>query len=94
MDSGSRRRSADLIGNVIPAWLLQDLTGCAEDDPVVQALAEQDFIFPGDKPGTLRFKHGITRDVVYDAVGLRQRRALHLRIAESMRRRAACGAQS
>jgi len=78
-------RTAAVIGNVIPAWLLHELTGCAADDPRVQELAEHDFIFPGEAAGTLRFKHGITRDVIYDSVGLHPRRALHLRIAEAMR---------
>lgn len=79
-------RTAAVIGNVIPAWLLQALTGCPEDDPLVQGLAGADFIFPGETPGTLRFKHGITRDVIYDAIGLHARRAMHLRIAEALRR--------
>ena len=77
-------RTAAVIGNVIPAWLLQELSGCAEDHPLVRALAEQDFIFPGETPGTLRFKHGITRDVIYDSVGLHARKAMHLRIAKAL----------
>ncbi|MEP7056409.1 MAG: AAA family ATPase [Caldimonas sp.] len=81
-------RTAAVIGNVIPSWLLRDLTGCAADHPLVRELAEHDFIFPGETPGTLRFKHGITRDVIYDSVGLRTRRAMHLRIAEALRQNA------
>jgi len=77
-------RAAAVIGNVFPAWLLQRITGLADDDPLLLALAEQDLIFPAEQPGPdrlLRFKHGITRDVVYEAVGLHERRALHRRIA-------------
>lgn len=77
-------RAAAVIGNVVPAWLLEMLTGRGEDDPLVQELADQDFIFPGETGGTLRFKHGITRDVIYDAVGLHQRKEMHLRIAEAL----------
>jgi len=77
-------RVAAVIGNVIPVWLLEKLTGCGEDDALVLALAEQDFLFPGEAPGTLRFKHGITRDVIYDAVGLHQRKDMHLRIAAAL----------
>jgi class 3 adenylate cyclase/tetratricopeptide (TPR) repeat protein len=77
-------RTAAIIGNVVPAWLLERLTGRGESDPQVQGLAEQDFLFPDETPGWLRFKHGITRDVIYDSVGLHPRRALHLRIAESL----------
>jgi tetratricopeptide (TPR) repeat protein len=80
-------RTAAVVGTVIPSWLLQDLTGCAEDHPLVRGLANEDFIFPGEVPGSLRFKHGITRDVVYDSVGLRAHKAMHLRIADALRRR-------
>ncbi|WP_162250756.1 AAA family ATPase [Pelomonas sp. Root1217] len=74
-------RVAAVIGNVIPSWLLQALSGCGEQHPAVQALAAQDFIFPDQRPGHLRFKHGITRDVVYEATGLHERQALHRRIS-------------
>ena len=77
-------RAAAVIGNVFPTWLLQRITGRGEDDPLVRALAEQDFLFPSEQAGTLRFKHGITRDVVYDAVGLHQREAMHLAVATAL----------
>ena len=85
-------RAAAIVGPVVPAWLLQHLTGRAEDDPLVRALAEQDFIFPGGQPGTLRFKHGITRDVIYESVGLRERQAMHRQVAEVLAARDAAGA--
>lgn len=75
-------RAAAVIGSVFPAWLLEQLTGHGADDPLVAALAEQDFVFAGEQPGTLRFKHGITRDVIYEAVGLHRRREMHRRIAQ------------
>jgi len=77
-------RAAAIIGNVVPIWLLEVLTGCGGDHPLVRALAELDFIFPGERAETLRFKHGITREVIYDAVGLHQRRTMHLRIAQAI----------
>lgn len=86
-------RAAAVIGNVIPSWLLERVTGCGEHHPSVRALAEQDFIFPGQRAGELRFKHGITRDVIYEAVGLHLRRAMHGRIAELLRERSASGGQ-
>ena len=84
-DQGDLLAAASVIGNIIPVWLLEQVTGHGEDDPLVKALAEQDFLFPGERSATLRFKHGVTRDVIYDSVGLRERRALHLRIAEAFR---------
>ena len=77
-------RVAAVIGNVIPVWLLQALTGCGERHPDVQALAAQDFIFPDQRTGHLRFKHGITRDVVYEATGLHARQALHRQISTAL----------
>jgi tetratricopeptide (TPR) repeat protein len=77
-------RLAAVIGTVIPVWLLEALSGCGEQHPAVQALAAQDFIFPDQSPGQLRFKHGITRDVVYDATGLHERQALHRRISAEL----------
>lgn len=86
-------RLAAVIGNVIPVWLLEALTGCGEQHPAVQALAAQDFIFPDQRPGHLRFKHGITRDVVYEATGLHERQALHRRISAELQARGAGSGQ-
>jgi class 3 adenylate cyclase/tetratricopeptide (TPR) repeat protein len=79
-------RTAAVIGFVIPAWLLQQLTGFGQDDPIVRELAEKDLIFPAEG-GTLRFKHGVTREVVYQSVGLHERQRTHLRIAQLLRER-------
>ena len=35
---------------------------------------------PRRRPGGFRFKHGITRDAVYESIGLRERQALHQRV--------------
>jgi class 3 adenylate cyclase/tetratricopeptide (TPR) repeat protein len=86
-------RVAAVIGNVVPAWLLERVSGQPTDGPVQLGLAEQDFIFPGERAGTLRFKHGITRDIVYESVGLHVRQELHLRIAEALRQHGAAESQ-
>jgi tetratricopeptide (TPR) repeat protein len=86
-------RAASVIGNVIPLSLLERVTGCGEHHPVVLALAEQDLIFPGERQGTLRFKHGIARDVIYKAVGLHQRNAMHMQIAETLRQHVPSGGE-
>jgi class 3 adenylate cyclase/tetratricopeptide (TPR) repeat protein len=84
-------RTAAVIGNVIPSQVLESITGCGADHPFVLALTEQDLIYPGKQRGTLRFKHGIARDVIYEAVGLRQRKALHRQIAETLRHQVSSG---
>jgi tetratricopeptide (TPR) repeat protein len=68
----------------MPNWLFERVTGCRVEDPLVRALAEEDLIFPGEQAETLRFKHGITRDAVYDSVGLRERTRLHLTTAHAL----------
>ncbi len=83
--------AAAVIGNVVPTWLLERLTGCGEDHLWVRALAAQDLVFAGEANGTLRFKHGITRDVVYGAVGLQKRRAMHREIAKLIQADARAG---
>ena len=86
--------AAAVIGNVVPAWLLETLTGRNERHPLVRGLADHDLVFPGESSATLRFKHGITRDVVYGAIGLKKRRAMHLGIAKLLLARAEPGAEA
>jgi class 3 adenylate cyclase/tetratricopeptide (TPR) repeat protein len=80
-------RGASVIGNVFPRWLLAEVTGVEVDDDQVRALASQDFIYPADQPGMLRFKHGVTREVVHASVGLRDRISMHLNAARALERR-------
>jgi class 3 adenylate cyclase len=73
-------RAAAVIGNAVPIGSLVSACGGAPDETTLRALADADFLY-ADPAGTgLRFKHGITRDAVYDSIGLRERRALHERI--------------
>jgi class 3 adenylate cyclase/tetratricopeptide (TPR) repeat protein len=83
-------RSVAVIGTLIPMALLRELTGLEADDPLLQHLASKDLLFL-ETPDTFRFKHGLTRDVVYESVGLRERRALHLRIANALSQHASGG---
>lgn len=76
-------RVASVIGNVVPQWLMTTLTGHASSSESLQRLAAEDLLY-GDSHQRLRFKHGITRDVVYESVGLYERRALHRRIAQAL----------
>ena len=84
-------RTAAVIGNVIPLPVLESITGYSVDDPLILALTERDLIYPGEQRGTLRFKHGIARDVIYESVGLRERRALHMRTAQTLKQQASSG---
>ena len=86
-------RTAAVIGNSVPAWLLARIIGCAPDSSLVRDLAEHDFLFPGEHAGTLRFKHGVTRDVIYASVGLLARQLLHLRIGAALMQHAAASGE-
>jgi class 3 adenylate cyclase/tetratricopeptide (TPR) repeat protein len=80
-------RAAAVVGNVIPGWILQELTGFNQEHPVVRDLAARDLLFAGDAEGTLRFKHGITRRAIYDSLGLRRRAEMHLQVAQLLEER-------
>ncbi len=75
---------AAVMGPVFSAALFQSISGVGPDDPRSVALIAQDFIYPGDVPGTLRFKHGMTRDAIYRTIGLAERRELHGRIVQAL----------
>lgn len=77
-------RIAAVIGTIIPIPLLEAMVGRAITTSEIGALAEADFIYPVGNAEVLRFKHGLTRDNIYEAVGLHERRALHRRIAEEL----------
>jgi tetratricopeptide (TPR) repeat protein len=77
-------RAASVIGHMVPSWLFSAMTGVEPGDAVVAELATADFLFPGDVGGTLRFKHGITRDAIYRTIGLKERQALHKRVVEAI----------
>lgn len=83
-------RTLAVIGNSVPAWLLRAVTGLTLDDHAVHRLAHEDLLYP-DSTTTLRFKHGLARDVIYESVGLHERRALHAEVAAALQAQAAGG---
>jgi class 3 adenylate cyclase/tetratricopeptide (TPR) repeat protein len=77
-------RAAAVVGTVVPNALLDAVCEPAPSAPILQALAEADFLYPSGRPGELRFKHGITRDAVYESISLAERRALHQRVLAAL----------
>lgn len=73
--------AAAVIGHIVPAAHLEQLSGMPQRHPDVQALAIQGLLLPTESPGALRFNNGITRDVVYEKTSLQDRRDLHRRMA-------------
>ena len=80
-------RAAAVIGTDIETWLLERVA--AEEDVVagLERLAHNALVHRTDRPGVFRFKHGVTRDVVYDSVRIGERRRLHGAIAEAIEAR-------
>jgi len=80
-------RRAAVIGHIIPEWLFEQVVEIPPDDRVARELMDEDFLYRGELPGTLRFKHGITRDAIYATVSIEERRVLHGRVIEALRAR-------
>ena len=78
-------QTAAVIGNVIPERVLKAVSGAECVRTTMSQLSDLDIIHPAGQPGLYRFKHGIAREAIYDTVGIRERRSLHLRIAEVLK---------
>jgi predicted ATPase/class 3 adenylate cyclase len=84
-------RLAAVIGIEFDLELLVQLSGASlpELQPQLAALSGDDLIYASDNPGSYHFKHGLTREVVYESVLIAERRQLHRRVAELVERLAA-----
>lgn len=80
---------ASVIGYVIPEWLLNDLASVKPNAKNLRALRDADFLYPAETGNSLRFKHGITRDVIYEMIHLKERQELHKRVIEKLSAQAA-----
>lgn len=83
-DEAAVVRAASVVGNLVPLRLLAAACGQVPSAGLLQALADADFLRSEPGGQALRFKHGITRDAVYDAIGLHERTALHRRIEAAL----------
>jgi class 3 adenylate cyclase/tetratricopeptide (TPR) repeat protein len=75
---------AAVIGHIVPEWLLNEISEEAIGTRELVVLRQSDFLYPAERRNHLRFKHGITRDVIYDMINLKDRQQLHNRIIESL----------
>ena len=82
-----------VMGNVVPGWLLESAIDQTGAGAAIEQLAELDLVFPVDEKGALRFKHGITREVVLGTLGRDLRQSLHLRVAQMLEERFDPGAR-
>lgn len=76
-------RTAAVLGGAFPRRLLATVGGWRECDLDWSVLAEGDFLLAAGGE-MVRFKHGLTRDAVYESVALHERRALHRRATRAL----------
>ena len=74
-------RVAAVIGNVVPIWILKSVLESDFSQSMITGLQDADFLFPERGGNDLRFKHGLTRDAIYEVVSLQERRRIHGAIA-------------
>jgi class 3 adenylate cyclase/tetratricopeptide (TPR) repeat protein len=84
-------RMAAVMGIEFNIEMLAELSGVPAPEllPRLAALGGEDLIYPSDNAGSYHFKHGLTREVVYESVLIAERRLLHAQVAELIERAAA-----
>ena len=73
--------AAAVIGQECPLWLLATLTGVTADSEQLATLQVAELLIPSLTAGSVRFKHGITWEVVYRHAPLEVRTSIHTRLA-------------
>jgi class 3 adenylate cyclase/tetratricopeptide (TPR) repeat protein len=79
-------RAASVIGIEFTHALLAEIQEDDHLEAALDSLCQNDLIYAGDVPGTYRFNHGITREVVYDSVLMSERRRMHRAAAHAFER--------
>ena len=74
-----------VIGHVVPERLLESISGKSLTIKKLEELRKQDFLHPAETAAHIRFKHGLTRDVIYEMIGLQERQKLHKYVIEKLR---------
>jgi len=74
-----------IIGHQVPRWLINEIADDVIREDEISALRKSDFLYPSQKNNFFRFKHGITRDVIYGMIHLKERQHLHNSILDKLR---------
>jgi class 3 adenylate cyclase/tetratricopeptide (TPR) repeat protein len=77
-------RAAAVIGNEFESWLLERVVPDEAVAEGLERLAVTGLVLSTDRAGVYRYKHGVTRDVVFDSVRIGERRRLHGAIADTI----------
>ena len=76
MEDQELLRAAAVVGATAPLWLVERLCDRASPDSA-KRLANADLLQIDAQQGVLRFKHGFTRDAIYERISADARRRLH-----------------
>jgi class 3 adenylate cyclase/tetratricopeptide (TPR) repeat protein len=79
-------RVASVIGIEFSCTLLAQILGREDLSDTLSALSREDWIYARETGESFRFKHGITREVVYESVRIAQRRKVHREVAQAIER--------
>ncbi len=80
-------RCAAVLGNEFPLWMLVRVSADPAIDPTLQGLVAAGFLTLTAGADAAQFRHGITREVVYESVRVRERRRIHAAVAEVIEER-------
>ena len=75
---------ASVVGRVIPEGLLARVVADAPPGSALEELAAADLLFADGAEHSYSFKHGVTRDVIYELVEFDERVRLHLVTARAL----------
>jgi class 3 adenylate cyclase/tetratricopeptide (TPR) repeat protein len=77
-------RVASVIGIEFSLWLLGAACQGPDVNAAIEALPHADIVYRVDPEGTYRFKHGISREVIYESVRIGERRRIHTVVADAI----------
>ena len=80
-------RTCAVIGNVVPIELLERLDRQLFNEEAANRFARADLMFIDTSQRTWNFKHGVTRDAIYERIDLEQRKDLHHRVVACLEQR-------
>ncbi len=78
--------AASVIGIEFSLHVLAQILNTHDVPGAIQMLSQTDLVYETEVSATFRFKHGITRDVIYESVRIAERRRLHAAVADAIAR--------
>jgi class 3 adenylate cyclase/tetratricopeptide (TPR) repeat protein len=75
---------ASVIGNEFSEWLLAEVSGVQDVAATLSSAKLGGLVQPTETAGVFRFKHGLTREVVYETLRVAERRVLHGKVAQAL----------